>query len=511
MSTSDKSNSSKRRQGRVAQKGHKHRQRGSSSNAEIDDRDDKGSRGQSDVSKASPSRGKPDSGDTAYWSSLSVLVAMACITANGSDAVAKKAADAVLDAGRKNHPTSLPSLATEVSLVIKEAGCERKVASAVRETIMSSKNALLIHPSWAKKATKAEDSKGRKESTEPDLIFQSTSSRNTVSPSASSKRRQLKEKEEEITQKTRALEVEELLILKEERELRDRMAEAERLEAERLNLWKGRKQLGRSNKYGSSKTSGDVSSTASMMSKRIQLIKQMAGDLQETELSNIAKAMSVEAPRHSKDRSNRRLKPAVNNGHRSLVDGPAKSRASGEVSTTSSVKAKRLQLLKKEDQISLKKDSVLEEAALNRQREKEIVNRMAELARLNKQMEQFLNAAEATLCDRNKNAQFTSNQNIQSTNQIFGKADTPSSDKTSVISNRTEDQSRRTGRSFRIPAITSAVSALSDMTGVGQSGQVINAQEQNQVLLNQALHTAMTHYLTEVAELSQDASSSQLR
>lgn len=80
-----------------------------------------------------------------YWSSLSVSVALAVMQADGSEAIAEKAANAVLEAGKNHHhrgasnnKSCLEDLATKVSIAVLEAGGDYEAAAAVAVAVMNS-------------------------------------------------------------------------------------------------------------------------------------------------------------------------------------------------------------------------------------------------------------------------------------------------------------------------------------------------------------------------------------
>eukprot|EP00804_Cyclotella_cryptica_P013524 CCRYP_017236-RA/>CCRYP_017236-RA protein AED:0.34 eAED:0.34 QI:0/-1/0/1/-1/1/1/0/958 len=84
-----------------------------------------------------------------YWMDLSVRAAIAVIQVNGSETVAEKAANTVLEAGRKmklrekerDMHQVLRFLATKTSVAVLEAGGNQRVATAVAHAIMSGETA----------------------------------------------------------------------------------------------------------------------------------------------------------------------------------------------------------------------------------------------------------------------------------------------------------------------------------------------------------------------------------
>lgn len=157
--------------------------------------------------------------DRKYWSSLSVRVALAVKEANGSDRVAKKAANAILDEGEKEHPTlSLRKLATDVSMVVLEAGGNNEVAAAVTVAIMNSdeEEASISTTSSRKRESKKEAQRRKSGSPSKDTA--------SMTPSLVKKRDDLKAKEAEIAQKAKALEEAERLAEEREKEINERIA-----------------------------------------------------------------------------------------------------------------------------------------------------------------------------------------------------------------------------------------------------------------------------------------------
>lgn len=201
----------------------------------------------------------------AYWSSLSVRAAIAVMQAKGSERVAKKAANAVLDARKKKHPTSsLHELATEVSVAVLKAGGDHEVAAAVTVAIqLEPKRRQLEHlqqklqqlqqqrgqqqlnseEDASLKATPPKDIKSdsREVNKKNAPSFQSETSSDvasvtpSVTPSMTAKRGQLKEKENIIVQKTKALEKAEQLSLQKEKEICVRLAALDKLESANID------------------------------------------------------------------------------------------------------------------------------------------------------------------------------------------------------------------------------------------------------------------------------------
>jgi len=101
-----------------------------------------------------------------YWSSLSVKAAMAVMQAKGSEVMAQKAANTVLEAGKKSNGhghrgnnkqhamPDLKGLATKVSVVILESGGDHKVAAAVAVAIMNEDVSAASHKGKMNKASR---------------------------------------------------------------------------------------------------------------------------------------------------------------------------------------------------------------------------------------------------------------------------------------------------------------------------------------------------------------------
>lgn len=161
----------------------------------------------------------------AYWSSLSVRAAITVIEAKGSEIVAKKVANAVLDAGKKKCPittATLRTLATQVSLLVLGAGGDHTVAAAAVVTIMSG----------GENQNEEGDAAAGKEIKIRQNINRSMSSAPAETPSMIVARRQLKAREDELADKMRALEIAELMNLEKEKQINQRMEALDSAKAE---------------------------------------------------------------------------------------------------------------------------------------------------------------------------------------------------------------------------------------------------------------------------------------
>ena len=160
-----------------------------------------------------------------YWSSLSVRAAITVIEAKGSEIVAKKVANVVLDAGKKKCPittATLRTLATQVSLLVLGAGGDHTVAAAAVVTIMSGGNEI---------GDDGDAAAGKEIKIRPN-INRYMSSAPAETPSMIVARRQLKAREDELADKMRALEIAELMNLQKEKQINQRMEALDSAKAE---------------------------------------------------------------------------------------------------------------------------------------------------------------------------------------------------------------------------------------------------------------------------------------
>eukprot|EP00984_Skeletonema_dohrnii_P014073 scaffold5881_cov103-Skeletonema_dohrnii-CCMP3373.AAC.2 len=186
-----------------------------------------------------------------YWSGLSVRVAMAVIQANGSEKMAQKASNIVLDEGRRQRGRERSSkmmraLSTKLSVAVLEAGADQKVALAVvlavltdenNENVIKSAESMLFDDSstiWTDPNVNIAD---EVESVASSLASTIRSNRSkavsitpsnrskavSVTPSMASKRRQLKSWEMQILEKQKAIEEAELRNQEKEREFNQRI------------------------------------------------------------------------------------------------------------------------------------------------------------------------------------------------------------------------------------------------------------------------------------------------
>jgi len=186
-----------------------------------------------------------------YWSGVSVRVAMAVIQANGSEKMAQKASNIVLDEGRRQRGRECSSkmmraLSTKLSVAVLEAGADQKVALAVvlavltdenNENVIKSAESMLFDDSstiWTDPNVNIAD---EVESVASSLASTIRSNRSkavsitpsnrskavSVTPSMASKRRQLKSWEMQILEKQKAIEEAELRNQEKEREFNQRI------------------------------------------------------------------------------------------------------------------------------------------------------------------------------------------------------------------------------------------------------------------------------------------------
>jgi hypothetical protein len=186
-----------------------------------------------------------------YWSGLSVRVAMAVIQANGSEKMAQKASNIVLDEGRRQRGRECSSkmmraLSTKLSVAVLEAGADQKVALAVilavltdenNENVIKSAESMLFDDSstiWTDPNVNIADevdsvasslaSTIRSNRSKAVSITPSNRSKAvSVTPSMASKRRQLKSWEMQILEKQKAIEEAELRNQEKEREFNQRI------------------------------------------------------------------------------------------------------------------------------------------------------------------------------------------------------------------------------------------------------------------------------------------------
>jgi hypothetical protein len=193
-----------------------------------------------------------------YWSGLSVRAAMAVMQANGSDKMAQKASNIVLDeatrqSGRERNGKMMRALSTKLSVALLEAGGDQKVASAAVLAVMAYENngngikSAESMPSddsstiWTdpKARGKVSDEIGSVAPSLASTIQSSTNQSNrsealSSTPSVASKQRKLRSIEKQITEKQRAIEEAELRNQEKEREFNERIAAMEAAAKERL-------------------------------------------------------------------------------------------------------------------------------------------------------------------------------------------------------------------------------------------------------------------------------------
>ena len=191
-----------------------------------------------------------------YWSGLSVRVAMSVMEANGSEKMAQKASNIVLDEGRRQRGKDLSSklmreLSSKLSVALLEAGGDQQVGLAVVLAVMAyghdedngvkSTESMLFDDSstvWTESNARDNISSG---SVAPSLAstilsLDSTSRSNrsnafsAITPSIASKRRQLKSMEMQILEKQKFIEETERRNQEREREINERMAAFETAE-----------------------------------------------------------------------------------------------------------------------------------------------------------------------------------------------------------------------------------------------------------------------------------------
>eukprot|EP00985_Skeletonema_marinoi_P018522 scaffold10369_cov211-Skeletonema_marinoi.AAC.3 len=175
-----------------------------------------------------------------YWSGLSVRVAMAVIQANGSEKMAQKASNIVLDEGRRQRGRECSSkmmraLSTILSVAVLEAGADQKVALAVvlavltdenNENVIKSAESMLFDDSstiWTDPNVNIADEVESVASSLASTIRSNRSKAVSVTPSMASKRRQLKSWEMQILEKQKAIEEAELRNQEKEREFNQRI------------------------------------------------------------------------------------------------------------------------------------------------------------------------------------------------------------------------------------------------------------------------------------------------
>eukprot|EP00579_Thalassiosira_antarctica_P010556 CAMPEP_0201918252 /NCGR_PEP_ID=MMETSP0903-20130614/7465_1 /ASSEMBLY_ACC=CAM_ASM_000552 /TAXON_ID=420261 /ORGANISM="Thalassiosira antarctica, Strain CCMP982" /LENGTH=528 /DNA_ID=CAMNT_0048454531 /DNA_START=51 /DNA_END=1633 /DNA_ORIENTATION=- len=194
-----------------------------------------------------------DTKNLTYWSSLSVRAAMAVIQAKGSEVMAQKAANAVLEEGKKKHKCDLRTLATKISVVVLEAGGDHMVAAAVAVAIMNEEDSKRKDGRKENRSSKGKNKLREEEEEEDDdsTVMENESSIPMDIPagiseewlnsrptpptpkpeedppsetsSMASKRRDLQEKEDEIENRNRALSNAARLNLEKERAIQQRM------------------------------------------------------------------------------------------------------------------------------------------------------------------------------------------------------------------------------------------------------------------------------------------------
>jgi len=193
-----------------------------------------------------------------YWSGLSVRAAMAVMQANGSDKMAQKASNIVLDeatrqSGRERSSKMMRALSTKLTVALLKAGGDQKVASAAVLAVMAYENngngikSAESMPSddsstiWTdpKARGKVSDEIGSVAPSLASTIQSSTNQPNrsealSSTPSVASKQRKLRSIEKQITEKQRAIEEAELRNQEKEREFNERIAAMEAAAKERL-------------------------------------------------------------------------------------------------------------------------------------------------------------------------------------------------------------------------------------------------------------------------------------
>jgi len=175
-----------------------------------------------------------------YWSGLSVRAAMAVMQANGSEKMAQKASNIILDearrqSGRERSGKMMRALSTKLSVALLEAGCDPNVASAAVLGVMTYENNYngvksaesMLFDDSSSILTNPNARDNEIGSIAPSLAstIQSNPSEEVVSitPSIASKQRKLKTIEKQIAEKQRAIEEAELRNQEKEREFNKRI------------------------------------------------------------------------------------------------------------------------------------------------------------------------------------------------------------------------------------------------------------------------------------------------